>query len=183
VTEADLIKQIKKDPSSFSEVFRLYYKPLFGYILRRTGNFDETADIAANTFLKAFTAINSFSYRGISIKIWLYRIATNEVNQFFRNSKKSKSIFEKLDDNDEYIHLLAQDKDTIDDELNRHVQFLNVQEALKTLPLKYQEVLSLRYFEGKDNKEIADILSMNEGTLKSLISRGLVLLREKCNQY
>jgi len=40
---------------------------------------------------------------------------------------------------------------------------------LKTLPVKYQEVISLRYFEGKENKEIAEILDINEGTLKSLI--------------
>jgi RNA polymerase sigma-70 factor (ECF subfamily) len=53
---------------------------------------------------------------------------------------------------------------------------------LKTLPVKYQEVISLRYFEGKENKEIVEILNINEGTLKSLLSRGLEKLRKKCNQ-
>ena len=53
---------------------------------------------------------------------------------------------------------------------------------LKTLPVKYQEVISLRYFEGKDNKEISEILGINEGTLKSLLSRGLEKLRKKCNR-
>ena len=51
--------------------------------------------------------------------------------------------------------------------------------ALKTLPVKYQEVISLRYFEGKNNKEIIEILNMKEGTLKSLLSRGLEKLRNK----
>jgi RNA polymerase sigma-70 factor (ECF subfamily) len=54
---------------------------------------------------------------------------------------------------------------------------------LKTLPLKYQEVIALKYFEGKENKEIAEILNINEGTLKSLLSRGLEKLRKKCNQF
>lgn len=180
--DKELLDRIKDDPSNFSEVFTLYYKPLFGYIFRRTGDFDDTADITANTFLKAFTAINSFSYRGISVKVWLYRIATNEVNQFFRNRKKANSFFEKLGDNSEYLNLLSYDREELEAELQKHQQFLVVMEALKTLPLKYQEVLSLRYFEGKENKEIAEILSMKEGTLKSLISRGLELLREKCNQ-
>jgi RNA polymerase sigma-70 factor (ECF subfamily) len=53
---------------------------------------------------------------------------------------------------------------------------------LKTLPIKYQEVISFKYFEGKENKEIAEILLIKEGTLKSLISRGLEKLRKKCNQ-
>jgi RNA polymerase sigma factor (sigma-70 family) len=182
VSDKELLDKIRDDPSNFSEVFRLYYKPLFGYIFRRTGDFDDTADITANTFLKAFTAINSFTYRGISVKVWLYRIATNEVNQFFRNRKKADSIFEKLGDNSEYINLLSHDKEELEAELQKHQQFLLVMESLKALPLKYQEVLSFRYFEGKENKEIAEILSMKEGTLKSLISRGLELLREKCNQ-
>jgi RNA polymerase sigma-70 factor (ECF subfamily) len=183
VTDKELIGKIKEDSSSFSEVFRLYYKPLFGYIFRRTGDFDDTADIASNTFLKAFTAINSFTYRGISVKVWLYRIATNEVNQFFRNRKKTHSLFEKLEENPEYMNLLSHDREEMETELQKHQQFLVVMEALKKLPLKYQEVLSLRYFEGKENKEISEILSMKEGTLKSLISRGLELLREKCNQF
>lgn len=182
MTDKELLARIKDDPANFSEVFQLYYKPLFGYVFRRTGDFDDTADITANTFLKAFTAINSFSYRGISVKVWLYRIATNEVNQFFRNRKKANSIFEKLTDNSEYINLLAHDREELEAELQKHQQFLIVLEALKTLPLKYQEVLSLRYFEGKENKEISEILSVKEGTIKSLISRGLGLLREKCNQ-
>jgi len=59
---------------------------------------------------------------------------------------------------------------------------LAVLEGLKTLPVKYQEVISLRYFEGKDYKEITEILNINEGTLKSLLSRGVEKLRKKCNQ-
>jgi RNA polymerase sigma-70 factor (ECF subfamily) len=59
---------------------------------------------------------------------------------------------------------------------------LIVLKELKTLPIKYQEVISFKYFEGKENKEIAEILLIKEGTLKSLISRGLEKLRKKCNQ-
>jgi len=59
---------------------------------------------------------------------------------------------------------------------------MSVLKELKTLPVKYQEVIALRYFEGKENKEIAEILNINEGTLKSLLSRGVEKLRQKCNQ-
>jgi RNA polymerase sigma-70 factor (ECF subfamily) len=68
----------------------------------------------------------------------------------------------------------------MEEELRKHEQFLTVLKQLKTLPLKYQEVISLRYFEGKENGEIAEILNMNEGTLKSLLSRGVKKLQEKC---
>ncbi len=184
MTEFELLNKIRDNPAEFSEVFKIYYKPIFSYILRRTGNFDDTADIAADTFLKAFTHIRNFSYKGISIKVWLYRIATNEVNQFFRHKQKHTSLFDKVDfENKElFRNYLHQDKEELEAELQRHRQFLTVLDALKTLPIKYQEVIALRYFEGKDNKEIVEILNINEGTLKSLLSRGVQKLREKCNQ-
>ena len=184
MTELELLNKIKYNSDDFSEIFKLYYKHIFGYILRRTGNFDDTADITADTFFKAFTNIKNFSYKGISIKVWLYRIATNEVNQFYRHKKKHNSLFDILEINNKELfrNYLHQDKEELEEELQKHNQFLKVLKVLKTLPCKYQEVISLRYFEGKDTKEIEEILSINEGTLKSLLSRGLEKLREKCNQ-
>lgn len=184
MTEIDLLNRIKNNPDDFSELFQLYYKPIFGYILRRTGNFDDTADIASDTFIKAFRHINHFSYKGISVKVWLYRIATNEVNMFFRHQQKRNLIFDRADFENQsyYNNLLHEDRKELEMELQKHDQFLQVLHSLKTLPVKYQEVISLRYFEGKDNKEIAEILNIHEGTLKSLLSRGLEKLRAKCNQ-
>lgn len=184
MTEADLLNRIKSNPEEFAVLFKLYYKSIFGYVLRRTGNVDDTADIAADTFYKAFQHIHNFSYRGISIKIWLYRIATNEVNLHFRNERKRHSLVERMAIEDKSIvnRFLQDDKIELETELQKHGQFLSVLESLKTLPVKYQEVIALRYFEGKDNKEIVEILNINEGTLKSLLSRGLEKLREKCNQ-
>jgi len=83
--DADLLSRIRNNPESFSELFKLYYHPIFGYILRRTGNFDDTADIAADTFLKAFRHICHFNYTGVPVKVWLYRIATNEVHTLYVN--------------------------------------------------------------------------------------------------
>ena len=184
MTELELLNKIKDNPAEFSELFKIWYKPIFSYIFRRTGNFDDTADIAAETFFKAFKHIGNFSYSGISIKVWLYRIATNEVNQFFRIKQKRNSLFDKVafENRELFKNYLNQDREELEAELQKHRQFLIVQNALKTLPGKYQNVIALRYFEGKDNKEIVEILNINEGTLKSLLSRGLQKLREKCNQ-
>jgi RNA polymerase sigma-70 factor, ECF subfamily len=184
VTETELLNRIKHNPVYFSELFKIYYRPIFGYIFRRTGIFDDTADIAADTFLKAFRHINNFSYTGISVKVWLYRIATNEVNQYFRHKQKHNSLFVRIDSENESIfnNFLHEDKIELETELQHHEQFVFVLNSLKMLPVKYQEVISLRYFEGKENKEIVEILNINEGTLKSLLSRGLEKLRVKCNQ-
>jgi len=183
--EKELLDKIRSNPEIFSELFKLYYQPIFGYIIPRTGNFDDTADIAADTFLKAFRHIHNFRYSGISVKVWLYRIATNEINLYFRNKQKHNSIFERIitEDKDIFDHFLADDRKEVEAEFQKHDQFLLVQKELKTLPLKYQEVIALKYFEGKENKEIVEIININEGTLKSLLSRGLEKLRQKCNQF
>jgi RNA polymerase sigma factor (sigma-70 family) len=182
--ETDLLNRIRQDPGNFSLLFNQYYGQIFGYILRRTGDFDDAADIAAETFLKAFRNIGNFRYTGISVKVWLYRIATNEVNLYFRNKKKHNSVFERINliNNDNFMNFISEDRKEIESELLKHYQFMSVLKELKTLPLKYQEVISLRFFEGKSNKEIVEILKINEGTLKSLLSRGLEKLREKCNR-
>ena len=183
--EKDLIDKIKKTPEAFSELFKLYYQPIFGYIIRRTGDFDDAADIAADTFLKAFRHIHNFRYSGISVKVWLYRIATNEINLYFRNKLRHNSIFDRIITQEKEIfnNYLADDRRELEIEFQKHDQFNLVLKELKTLPLKYQEVIALKYFEGKENKEIVEILNINEGTLKSLLSRGLEKLRQKCNQF
>jgi RNA polymerase sigma factor (sigma-70 family) len=184
VPEEKLLERIKNNPAVFSELFDLYYKPIFGYILRRTADFDDTADIASETFLKAFNNVPKFNHRGISIKVWLYRIATNEVNLHFRNQKKSKRLFENnaMDEPELFQSYLQLDRQVLEKELLLHAQYLSVVAQLKQLPVKYQNVIALRYFEGKDNREIAEILDLKEGTLKSLLSRGLEKLKNLCKE-
>jgi RNA polymerase sigma-70 factor (ECF subfamily) len=183
MAESEWLARIKADPSVFSEVFQQYYHPIFGYIFRRTANFDDAADIAAETFLNAFRHIQRFNYRGISIKVWLYRIATNEINLYFRHRRKKNSFMSLQEAESTQIlsHHLKDDRTVLEAELVRHQQFLTILSHLKKLPVNYQEVLALRYFEGKDNREIGQIMGLKEGTIKSLLSRGLDKLREKCN--
>jgi RNA polymerase sigma-70 factor (ECF subfamily) len=177
--EKHLLLKIKSNPSCFGVVFDNYYKPIFNYIFKRVADYDISRDIAAETFLKAYLNIQSFSWKNISISSWLYRIATNEVNYYFRKHKYTMSRLHELSNyiqlfnNDEYLT----EKQLFEKELELHNEFLKVQQALQKLDIKYQEVLSLRYFEKKSINEIADILNKKEGTVKSLLSRGTEKLR------
>ena len=60
--DKELLDSIKENPAEFSRLFNEYYKQIFGYVLRRTGDFDGAADIAAETFAKAFVSIKRLSY-------------------------------------------------------------------------------------------------------------------------
>lgn len=78
---------------------------------------------------------------------------------------------------------LEEEKSNAELELERHKQFKKVQKAVKELPLKYQEVISLKYFERLKIKKISTVLNKKEGTIKSLLSRGIAQLKQKleCN--
>ena len=104
---------------------------------------------------------------------------------YFRHKQKRNSVFERFNflNKEIFQGYLNQDKEELEIELQKHSEFLAVLTALKTLPEKYQGVISLRYFEGKTNAEIAEILGLKAGTLKSLLSRGLEILRKKCNSF
>jgi RNA polymerase sigma-70 factor, ECF subfamily len=73
---------------------------------------------------------------------------------------------------------IEEERAALENELKAHQDFILVQQALKLVDLRYQEVIALRYFESKDIREIGEILGKPEGTIKSLLSRGLEKLRQ-----
>ena len=175
-----LLKQAQQDSEAFAAVYEKYYKPVFGYAFRRLGDYNLARDIAAETFLKAFNKISFFEWRNIPLSSWIFRIATNEINQYFRKSKYRPAYLEDI----QFSHQLSNDpgieteRAALEKQAAENKEFLQVQQELTKLDTKYQEVIALRYFEEKSIKEIAQILSKKEGTVKSLISRGLDKLKE-----
>jgi len=162
--EKELVRQAQKIPDAFAKLYDQYYPKIFGYILRRTANLEAAQDITSETFFKALKKLWQFRWRNISFSAWLYKIATNEINQYFRKAKykKSESLeefqeqgFEPASTNDPESELIeAQEK------LEQHREFLEVQDKIVRLPAKYQEVIALRFFEQKQ---------MSKSRLKKLV--------------
>ncbi len=179
--EEQLIADIKQNPALFGKVYDLHYSRLFNYCYRRTGDFDASKDIIAEAFLKAYLNINKFQWRGKSIKGWLYRIATNEINLHHRAKKYRPTLLTELGiETAEHVsHQFESEKAAAEIELAQHQQFTEIQKSLISLPVAYQEVISLKYFEELKIREISDILDKPEGTVKSLLSRGIQLLKQK----
>lgn len=178
--EKQLLEKIKENPEFFGKIFDAYYKPIFNYIFHRVADYDISRDIAADTFLKAYLNINSFTWKNVSILTWLYRIATNEINYYYRKNKVTKLSLDLLGSQANILFEFDDyqtERQLIENELELNEDFARVQRSLKKLNVKYQEVLSLRFFEKKSLKEIANILDKKEGTIKSLLSRGLDKLK------
>ncbi len=181
--EEKLIREIKSDPGKFSILFDEYYQTIFGYIFRRVADYDIARDIASETFLKAFLNIRSFKWTGAPVSSWFYRIASNECLLYFRKRKYRPESLDNLiteiswDAADPVSTL--EEKNSIEKEWQQHHDFLVVQKEVMQLPVSYQEVLALRYFEKMKIEEIAMILNKKTGTVKSLLSRGIKKLRKR----
>ena len=182
--EKQLLEKIKENPKFFGKIFDAYYKPIFNYVFHRVTDYDISRDISADTFLKAYLNIHAFKWKDVSILTWLYRIATNEINYYYRKNKGSRLSLDLLDSQANILFEFDDyqtEKQLIENELKVNEDFVRVQRSLKKLNTKYQEVLSLRFFEKKSLKEISEILDKKEGTIKSLLSRGLDKLKNEFN--
>jgi RNA polymerase sigma-70 factor (ECF subfamily) len=180
--EKELIRQAQKAPDAFAKLYDQYYPKIFGYVLRRTANLEAAQDITSETFLKALRKLWQFRWRNVSFSSWLYKIASNELNQYFRKTEHKKFVsleelheqgFEPISSHDPESELIE-----AQEELKQYQDFLEIQEKIVRLPAKYQEVITLRFFEQKQINEIAEILGKKEGTIKSLLHRAVEKLRE-----
>ncbi len=181
IPEKELLDRIKHEPQAFALLYDKYYNAIFGYVFRRTGQYDLAKDITAETFLRAYQKIDFFEWRNISFSAWLYKIASNETNLYFRKSRYSPSCLDDLQLTNQFIYEagIETEKAALEKSMQELNEFRAVQKQLQQLGIKYQEVIALRFFEEKSMKEISDILGKNEGTVKSLLSRGLEKLRTR----
>lgn len=179
--EKKLILKAQKDPRLFGEIFEKYFDQILNYAFRRVGDFDIARDISSEVFLKAYTNLWRFKWRNVPLSAWLYRIATNEMNQYYRRKAyTAKTIIDQGAD----VFLKYADPSSLEaerEEANRRLEeekdFRRIRGILDKMDIKYQEVIALRFFEQQSIKEICLILGKKEGTIKSLIHRGLEIIR------
>ncbi len=175
--EKELIKRAQNDPQAFSELYNQNYSKIFGYVLKRVADVEIAQDVTSETFLKSLKNIKRFKWKNISFSCWLYRIASNEISNFFRKRKYRAVSFEKISEPISFSNL-SEEFIEAEEELEKQKDFLELQQKISQLPPLYQEVIVLKFFEKKKIKEIAEILGKKEGTVKSLLHRGIKKLRK-----
>lgn len=172
--EKELVERAKSNTEAFAELYDHYYPQLFGYVLRRTASIEIAQDVTSEVVFKALKNLRQFHWRGVPFSSWLYRIAAHEIANYFTKNKPGQFSLEEVSnsistgDSSAESELLEAEAD-----LRRHEEYLALHANVSKLPIKYQEVITLRFFENKQVKEIAEILGKREGTVKSLLHRAL----------
>lgn len=161
IDEKALIKQLC-DPSTkeaaFTQMVREYQEILYWQIRRMVISHADADDVLQNTFIKAWSAIDSFRQES-RIQTWLFRIAINESLNHLAKKKQTLS----LDQTEGSIaDLLASDSYFDGDEVQQQFQT-----AISTLPDKQRLVFNLKYFDEMKYEDMSDLLGTSIGALKA----------------
>lgn len=175
LTDQEIVILAKKDPEAFGLLMERYEQPLLAFIRRLTGwGQSEAEDILQESFIKAYRHLNSYDAK-LKFSSWLYRITHNQTIDVLRYEKTRP--FAQALSVEEVSHLLY-DKTDLENKLLAQENLKKLEQAIYDLPVKYREVLILRFLEEKGYEEIGDILKKPKGTVATLIRRGRKLLLE-----
>jgi RNA polymerase sigma-70 factor (ECF subfamily) len=176
---------------AFAVLIAQYHQPLYSLIARSLNDPADAADITQEVFIKVFRSIRGF-HGGSSLRTWLYRIALHEASnqrRWWSRHKKQEitidSSFEADPDaENNQLSLAATLADRSDSPFDQAAQAEvreRVEAALRQIPEAFRTVVILREIEGFAYEEIAEILNVNLGTVKSRLTRGRSALRTILN--
>lgn len=161
------------DPSAFEEIFTRYQGMVYNLALRMSGNREEAADLSQDVFLRVYRHVGRFKGRS-TLKTWIYRVALNCCRS--RRARRWP-LTQELPEAEALEELQERRSTPERDALARDAGRL-VGRALEQLPSPYREAVVLRDIEGLSYTEIADILEVRIGTVRSRIARGRERLRQ-----
>ena len=184
--ETQFIERLKKgDAAAFETLVAERSGEIYGLLYRLTENAEEARDLTQETFLRAFQNIGHF--RGdADLRTWIYRIAINQARnrwRWWRRRRRDSTV--SLDSTEGpygqplNATLRAERAEDPEQKTLAREREQALKAALKTLGRAYRETVVLRDIEGFSYEEIAVMLEINIGTVKSRLSRGREELRRK----
>ena len=168
----------------FDEEFFPHIDSMYNFAYRLTYDEDDSKDLVQDTYLKAFRFIESFQ-KGTNAKAWLFRILKNSfINEFRKKSKEPAKIdyqeVESFYNSEEFDKSITTDLRV---ETVKEMMGDEVSNALNSLDIDFRTVIILCDLDGFKYDEMAKILDIPIGTVRSRLHRARNLLREKLNSY
>lgn len=187
LSENQLIQAAKTDPEAFGKLYDLYYPRVLNFFLRRTGEVELAADLTADTFYAALRRRKNFQPRhNNSFSAWIFKISNNLLNRHYRSFYRLPVvawILEKFDPPAPEIFIPSAELKAAEAALEQNERLKKMRAALHDLkPRKYQELLSLFYFDNLSISAIAATLSMSENSVKTSLHRARAKLKTLCHE-
>lgn len=166
-----MARRANKNVDDFESLYRETFPRIYNYLYYHLLDQQTAEDVASEVYIKAYRSFDSFDSSRASFYTWVYSIAHNELMNQYRRTKPTSDL-------DELPEMVFATEDSYDDEEERAEK---VRALLSLLDEEDREIIYLKFWEGLQNKEIAERLGMNASTVSTRVSRAVGKLRKHVN--
>lgn len=181
---AQLNKQEVQKQEDFEEEIIPHLDAMYNFALRLTSDPNDAEDLVQDTIVKAFRFFSSYE-KGTNAKAWLFRILKNSyINNYRKKSKQPNQVdYDEVSSFYETIRADRTDTSDLEDRMFRELIDDDISNALEELPEDFRTVVLLCDVEGFTYEEIANMLDVPIGTIRSRLHRGRNLLKSQLMDY
>lgn len=173
--EQALIQRAQTDADAFQELYRRYVKRVYGYVAARVNAPQDAEDIVAEVFLRVIKNLAQLRQKQPTrFAAWLFSIARHAVADHYRRNGTSDKHLSLEDAN-----IAAPAEKQPDHIISQNEEAARLYRLIQALPQRKREIITLRYYGGLRNQEIAVVLGIGEKTVSAYLSRALNDLQEK----
>jgi len=181
---AELTKDEVQKQEDFEEEIIPHLNAMYNFALRLTSDPSDAEDLVQDTIVKAFRFFSSYE-KGTNAKAWLFRILKNSyINNYRKKSKKPNQVdYDEVSTFYETIRAERTDTSDLEDKMFRDLIDDDISKALEELPEDFRTVVLLCDIEDFTYEEIANMLDVPIGTIRSRLHRGRNLSKSQLMEY
>ncbi len=170
-SDRQLVEAAKASREGLGLLYDRCVAQVYRYAYARTGSHQDAEDVTSETFRRALEHIDSYDWQGSPFLAWLYRIASNIIVDRHRKERPREPLERALG--------IADDASTPDEVAVARDEAGYLWSVVATLPPDQRRAMALRFSHGLRGKEIAEVMGRTEASVKQLLYRAMVSLREK----
>ncbi|MBQ3379085.1 MAG: RNA polymerase sigma factor [Clostridia bacterium] len=176
-----IIKQVLGgDTNAFELIVKQYEKKVYNLALRYLKNRDDALDLSQEVFIQVYNNLAQFR-KEAQFSTWIYRITYNKCVDWLRKTQKIKrNVVMSIDD--ENFFETRDNKASVEESYEGRETLLGVMKIIDTLPADQRDVVMLRYIKDLSYAQIADVLQIAEGTVKSRLNRARLKIKEQLHE-
>ena len=167
------VKETRSTRETFAELYEEFLPRVFRYIRYRVNSLEVTEDLTSGVFEKALTNFSKYSSDKSSFSTWIFTIARNTVIDYYRVRGKRQTI--SLEKSEIEI---SSPESTPDEMVEKQEERKQLKECLSQLPMEEQELISLKFGSGLNNRQIADVTGLSESNVGTRLYRAIRKLRD-----
>lgn len=177
INETEITDQCKRgDNIARKKLYETYAEKMMGICFRYTGDKEVAQDLLHDGFIKVFTSIDSFSYRGDgSLRAWMSRVFINTALEYLRKNDVMRHSTPLEDYQEKDFFSEAEDLSPVPTDV--------LMNFVLELPIGYRTIFNMYVFDEMPHKEIAKNLNIQEGSSRSQLARAKTLLQKKVKKY